>query len=375
MDVPILVCGCGMRLRAPGARPGRVGRCPRCGGRLEVPALPDIPGMAPEPIGPAGSADRGFGPLREIALGPSRPESDDRELRPAVETRRPTGRASMTDGLLPVQRAPETSWLTSFLYPMRGAESLAIVASIGVIAWIFTVLVPEYCLQAMADTAKMGASLLGTLFVGLAILPVLMLGPLVLSYWLQYLGRVLVSSAMGECVPPRTPDRNFEGFFSGLSPWLIWSILGLGVGLAPALGWALARGGSAEDLLWPSLRLAVIGLPYILAALMLCFLHEDALAATPGGVIRGLFRLGASFQLLSGLIAATLGLIAGGFALMLWVRAHLFWPYVLMALVWWISFVWVQVVVMRLLGVYYFHGKDALGWNRAHPRWGVAWRH
>src|SRR5204863_9290224 len=37
MTVPILVCDCGMRMRAPGAVPGRVGRCPQCGGRLRVP--------------------------------------------------------------------------------------------------------------------------------------------------------------------------------------------------------------------------------------------------------------------------------------------------------------------------------------------------
>lgn len=376
MDVPILVCGCGMRIRAPGARPGRVGRCPSCGGRLEVPAPPDLPDRAAAPIGLADGGDRGFGPVREIVLSPARARSEPEKPGRRRRSEAPglIGRTPMTDGLLPVQREPETSWPVSFLYPMRGAESLAIVAAIGVLAWIFTVLVPEYGIQAMLDTEKMGASLLGKLFVGLAVLPVLLLGPLVLSYWLQYLGRVLVSSAMGECIPPRTPDRNFDGFFSGLSPWLIWAVLGLGIGLGPAIWWGLAVGGLGGGVPWASVRLAVLGLPYVLAALMLCFLHEHALAATPWGVLRGLFRLGASFQLLSGLIAAALGLIAGGLGLILWVRGHLFWPYLLMALFWWIAFLWVQVVTMRLLGIFYFHRKRALDWNRAHPRWGVAWR-
>jgi hypothetical protein len=280
----------------------------------------------------------------------------------------------MADGLLPVQEEPETAWLSSFLYPMRGAESLAVIASIGVIAWIFFVLVPEYCLQAMTDTTSMGASLLGLLFVWIAILPILFLGPLVLAYWLQYLGRVLVSTAMGECAPPRTPDRNFNGFFSGLSPWFIWLALGVGVGLGPASWWTFSRGPLEGNIPWPSLVLVVAGLPYILAALMLSFLHDDALAAMPWGVLGGLFRLGVSFLVLSGLIAVVLGLVAGCLALTLWVRAHVFWPYLLIALFWWIIFLWVQMAVMRLLGVFHFHRKDSLHRNRAHPRWGVTWR-
>src|SRR4030088_328686 len=38
-DVPVLVCACGKRLRAPGAKPGRVGRCPSCGGTMRVPEV------------------------------------------------------------------------------------------------------------------------------------------------------------------------------------------------------------------------------------------------------------------------------------------------------------------------------------------------
>ena len=37
MGVDTLVCNCGMRLKAPGAVPGRVGKCPRCGSFLKVP--------------------------------------------------------------------------------------------------------------------------------------------------------------------------------------------------------------------------------------------------------------------------------------------------------------------------------------------------
>jgi hypothetical protein len=280
----------------------------------------------------------------------------------------------MADGLLPVQQEVESSWMVTFLYPLRGAESLAVIAAIGVIAWIFTILVPEYCIQVMKDASSMGAWLMGMLFVLIAILPSLFLGPLFLSYWLQYLGRVLVSTAMGDCVPPRTPDRNFDGLFNGLSPWLIWLGLGLVVGLSPALWWTFSGGPLDGNFPWLSMVVAAACLPYVLAALMLSFLHDHPIAATPWGVLYGLARLGPSFLVLSGLIAGTLGLVAGGLAMTLWIRAHLFWPYLLIALVWWVVFLWIQMVAMRLLGVFYFHRKDSLRWNRAHPRWGVAWR-
>src|SRR5260370_1033715 len=52
MNMTILVCACGKRVRAPGARPGRVGRCPACGRSLEVPTdapfLPGEPALAAE---------------------------------------------------------------------------------------------------------------------------------------------------------------------------------------------------------------------------------------------------------------------------------------------------------------------------------------
>jgi hypothetical protein len=280
----------------------------------------------------------------------------------------------MSDGLLPLQQEPEASWLTSFFYPLRGAESMGMLAAIGVLAWVCTVLVPEYCLQAMADTEALGASLIGLLFVLIAVLPIVFLGPLVLAFWLQYLGRILVSSAMGECAPPRMPDRNFEGFLHGISPWFIWLVLGLGVGLIPALGWAFPGGRFAGHFPWPSLVLAAVALPYILAALMLSFLHEDAMAAMPWGVLLGLVRLGLSFLILSGLITLALGLVAGCFVLALTIRVHAFWSYLPVVLVCWILFLWCQMAIVRLLGLFYFRHKDSLRWHRAHTRWGVAWR-
>ena len=121
----------------------------------------------------------------------------------------PIDRTPMADGLLPVQQDARDRMVDRVSsIPMRGAESLGVIAAIGVIAWIFAVLVPEYCIQAMADASSMGASLIGMLFVWIAVLPILILGPLVVSYWLQYLGRVLVFARDGGLRP--APDARPE---------------------------------------------------------------------------------------------------------------------------------------------------------------------
>ncbi|MGP0068418.1 MAG: hypothetical protein ACLQGP_33070, partial [Isosphaeraceae bacterium] len=140
----------------------------------------------------------------------------------------------MADGPLPPLDRPESSWFICLLFPLRGAECLGIIVALAVISWVCFLLVPEYCIQLMKDSSSMGASLMGMLFVVVAGTPVVLIAPLVLSFALQYLGRVLVSTAMGETIPPRSPDRNFDGFLNGLSPWCVWLVLGLGVGLLPA---------------------------------------------------------------------------------------------------------------------------------------------
>src|SRR5262245_51057364 len=120
MTVPTLVCDCGMRMKAPGAVPGRVGRCPRCGGRLRVPdEWPcDGPKQAggDEPVG--GGYD--LAPEAETTvhvLPRTKPKPARRQRETPVAPQR---RGAMADGLLPVLEQPERGWLASFLYPLRG---------------------------------------------------------------------------------------------------------------------------------------------------------------------------------------------------------------------------------------------------------------
>jgi hypothetical protein len=247
------------------------------------------------------------------------------------------------------------------------------IAALSAAFWVFTTLVPEYCLAAMGDTDEMGVPTIGKLIALISALPAVILFPIVCLYGLQYLGRILVSSAMGETTPPRTPDRNFDGFFKGLSPWLIWLVLGLGIGLLPLVWYESSAGlGAANP--WTALLLLLAGLPYMLMALMLSFLHDDPMAAKPWGVLASLLRAGGSFWALSAFIAAAVGLAPASFAMALWIPPHAFWLYLIACLGCWVILHWTAIVVMRLLGTYYFHRKDVLRWHREHPRWGVAWR-
>jgi hypothetical protein len=375
MGVTILVCECGMRVKAPGATPGRVGRCPRCGGRLQVPDWPaPAAGVVRNRAESAEDAGYQVEPMDSSDAGESTPALPS-ELSPArASFAARTSKGAVSDGLLPPLREAESTWFGSLDYPMRGAESLGVVGSLGVVFWVFGILVPEYCLTLMGDADSMGTPLVGKLIAIISSLPVVFLSPFALLYWLQYLGRVLVSSAMGETRPPRSPDRNFDGFFNGLSPWLIWLVLGVSVGFLPVLGYYQSLESAAGLKWWIAIALGLLGLPYILLALMLSFLHDDALAAKPWGVLAAFLSVNGTFVLLCLFVVFVLGLAVGAFAVVFLLRANYFWLYAAASLVSCLVAIWMSVVVMRLLGNFYYSHRDILRWHRASVRWGIAWR-
>jgi hypothetical protein len=179
---------------------------------------------------------------------------------------------------------------------------------------------------------------------------------------------------MGETIPPRLPDRNFDGFLNGLSPWFIWSVLGLLTGFLPLLLYGLSLSTVSEGRFVVALALVLLGLPYVVMALMMTFLHDEPTAATPWGVIGAMFRLGGSYVLLSLFIAAALALGAGTFLIALLLRAGHFWFYLAACLGCWVVVDWILIVVMRVLGTYYDRHKHALLWHQERPRWGVVWK-
>ena len=256
----------------------------------------------------------------------------------------------MAGGILPALEKSERSAFASILYPLRSADSLAVMASLTGILWLFTILVPEYCIALIGDAEYMGKALVGVLIAIISILPVAFLLPFALLYWLQYLGRVVVSSGMGEPIPPRTPDRNFEGFFSGLSPWIIWLFLGAAVGMLPAAIARLISSSESAGSLLLTLGLALVCLPYVLMALLMTFVHDEPFAAMPLSVVNALLQVGGAFLLRSIFVGLIVMFGAGAFLLAFLLRNGFFPLYLVACFGCWAILIWISIVVMRVLG-------------------------
>ena len=115
-------------MKAPGATPGRVGRCPNCGGRSRCPTCRPRKLRLKQPREAAESGYR-LEPENEASVhvpSRSRPVPDLPPRGTFVERKRPT---PMADGFLPALDRPETSWFASISYPLRGAESLGVIAA------------------------------------------------------------------------------------------------------------------------------------------------------------------------------------------------------------------------------------------------------
>jgi hypothetical protein len=260
------------------------------------------------------------------------------------------------------------------LYPLRAAEGLAMVGALGASLWLMGTLIPEYCLALIADGEKLGTPTMGHLVALITSLPVLLLFPPTLVYWLQYLARVLVAGGEGELLPPRPPDRNLDCLLSGLSRWLIWFVLVLGVDSLPLAAYVACVSGEANWTPGVAAGLALAGVPYALMGLLMTLLHDNALAATPWAVVATAVRFVPSFLPLCLTIASTVGLAAWAFAATISLRGGHFYAYVAGSLACWVLIVWVTIVAMYTLGCYYRARRDVLQWRQERPRWGVGWK-
>jgi len=363
MSVPILSCPCGLRMKAKGATPGRVGRCPRCGQTLTVPetvgARVEVK-PTPTPRPQAEPVSRGYDV--PSSYHPSVTEAVER--RPARKG--PKSRAVESAPLPEVPREVEPWWRPALLFPMRGAEGLMVVAMMGLACWVVATLIPELCLQFIAD----GGFLMGLLVSLVAALPAMALGFFAVTYVLQYLGRVLVSGAMGEVMPPRPPDRNFDGLTSGLAPWLIWMTCGATVGLGPLAAYVLSRGWDQASNVAVVLLLIVVGLPYALMSLMMTFLDDGGIPR-PNGVVAALVRFNVSFLAVCAIELGLASVVVGTHVGLLMLRGIQFWVYLPLMLPAWMLTLWLGIVAIRILGVFYYHHATILRWHREKPWWGT----
>jgi hypothetical protein len=402
MSVTILKCPCGMRLKATGASPGKSGRCPKCGGLLKVPdESKPVPSVgwseedetlgtgyeiaeSPDEVKPAKIARSEVDEMSGMGYGltPDEPppairhgarEVEGIEAPELEEWNLARRDAARSEGQKTRPRVVETSHTPSLLYPFSGPDSVGVLLIVATALWFLTILVPEYCVALIADGEKSGAKSMGFLIALITALPVLFMLPPVFCYWLQYLGRVLVSSGEGEARPPRSPDRNLDGLINGLSPWFLWLILGVGIGLLPFGIYRLIVGGDASSPV-VGVGLVALGFPYALMALLLSFLHDEPLAATPAAVIGTIMKLLFSFAILCFTTAMTVGLAVAAFVGSFALRSDNYGLYVLAGLGSWYVMLWSSIVAMRRLGVYYHERSALLGWQEKRARWGVSWK-
>jgi hypothetical protein len=206
----------------------------------------------------------------------------------------------------------------------------------------------------------LGTPEMGMLIILISALPVVFLFPLFAIYLLQYLRRVLHSSAMGDTVPPRTPDRNFEGFFRGLGSWFAWLVLGAGIGFFPLAVCVSFLSQTTSTAIAQEVLLLICGLCYAQVALLLTFSHDRPLAANPLRVVGTLLQHIGSLSPVLLQTSVIVGVGIASFILLLPLRSGYYWLYLVMALGCWALAIWAALVTMRILGLYGFFHKDIL---------------
>jgi hypothetical protein len=354
--VMILVCeGCGKRLKAAGATPGRVGKCPACGSLLRVPEdEPDAP-ASPRAEATPGGYDLLPDPTRREAT--STVPRRARGARPAAPAPEEEGRAA---------RRPDGSgerFRDCLIYPFQDTEGIALLLFLPPVLWLTSLgsfgLIPGYIMQDN-EVTTMGAL---TLF-----FPMLCGFAMTLGYALSFLGRVLVSTAQGEDRHPRWPPWEFLGVLGTLGRW-IWAG-GLGIVLAGLP--ALAFGRSREHLgAWDWAIIAAImapGVAYSLMSLLAVLLHEDFRAANPITILAALARVGpASLKVV---LLTAMAALPTLFAIPLLFRLPGFLLPLACLWAFWLFAMYEAMVVLRVLGLFYRRHADALGWFPDRPQWG-----
>lgn len=347
------VCRCGKRLKAAGAFPGRLGRCPSCGEMIRWPESPPAPRAAaappPEPA-----------PAPSPAIAPA--------LRPGstyVAAIGDLGQAKapgLHRGLVARPDAPESRLRDSLLYPLWDETGLALLAFLPPVLWLtslpvlgFVPLLFEFdgLIMVLAPFA----------------LPMVIFLVLTLGYVLLCLGRFLVSSALGEVYHPRLPEWEFFSIVRGLARWLWAALVGFAVGGMPALVYWLNCGDL--DLFDRIVlgELAALGMAYVLMAMTAALLHDDLRAANPITVVQAIRCVGWTYIrpcLLAGGVIALLF-----FAIELTLKA----PHPVLAglglWLFWVLVLYSGMVVLRVLGLTYHRHAAQLGWFRTKPQWGA----
>ncbi len=336
MSITTLICPCGMRLKTPGAVPGRVGKCPRCGSLLKVPGLEPEP--EPEPESPA-----------LVDPHPARPTFVDRRERRSSRK----GVDSVSGGLVASPRDLETRWQESLLYPLRGDASVALLVFMPPGLWFATVPLFGLIPSMIAGT---GLSLFALIF----LFPFVLMLAIVGGHTLGYLGQVLVTSSIGEIHPPRPTSWALSEIQSTLFRWFCALVLGVVVGGAPTLIYWINCG----EVDWLDriviLDLIIPGLAYAQMALLATLIHESPLAANPVTVLQAIGRVGWSYWKPCVTTGSVLLLLVLVFEGLMRIKDPL--GQAVAFLIFWVLVVYASILVLRWLGLFCHRQAKDLGW-------------
>lgn len=380
-DVTVLVCDCGKRLRAPGARPGRVGRCPACGGTLRFPGDPAPVASAPKPMMPVrpgelpreikpkkpkksvapivvGSVPRDIPAANEDVL-PERAKPLDVDSRgDLLDRARQVGRG----GIFKLPRKSKFGLRDSLLYPFW---------DLAAITWIlimpFGLAMPYLIVFYMIPVVLQGG-------VWSIMLPIVFPMIVVLGVALGYLGlifsEVLAESSANEVHHPRWPEIDFGAIVGSLFRWSCGLVIGLGLGAIPAMQfWKRAEEHGLGDRVIAS-GLVACGLLYGLMSLASLILHGDLLALNPVMIIKAIFRGG--FPYLQTVWLAICVVMVSTVALEMINRAY---GEFLMLPAAWLAWAWIVyggTVVSRSLGMTLHTRRKQIGWFPDRERWGAS---
>ena len=373
-DVTILVCDCGKRLRAPGARPGRVGKCPSCGGTLRFPdearpeAVQEIASdppprpRRPKPKPPSAA------PIRVGALAPSEP--DESVLPERAQKLDPERREDLLDaarqvgrgGILRLPRKSRFGLRDALLYPIWDFAALSWIGFLP-----FMLGLPFLAVFYLIPVVMRGGEM--ALF-GPFAFPMIVVFGFGLGYLGQIFTEVLAASAAGEVHHPKWPEIEFGALVASLFRWACGLAIGLGLASIPASRYWRA---TEEHGLADKLAVAAIvasGLAYGLMSLASLSLHGELLAANPLMVLMGIFKAGWRYWQT---VALAVGFAVAGTAAIQMID-RFSGSFLILPATWlaWALIVYGGVVVSRSLGMVCHARRQQIGWFPDRERWGAS---
>lgn len=332
--ISTLDCACGLRLRLPGARPGRVGRCPRCGDMIRVPDVRDGAGTAVDRATEDGSERRTASREERSADWPT--------------TRRDAGAVAIDHGPIRAPKGLERNFLASLAYPLWSWSSVGVLASMPPLLVVSTGMI----LFAMS---LFEGNLLFRLVGLVMMIPMVAAAVAISGYALLFVGEVLTSTSRGEVLPPRTPGVAEGEVARTLIRWIVALLFGVGLGAVPAVAYWI-RCGEVDPVDWMMItNLASLGTAYAQLALVSALMHDDPLAANPITVGRAFGRVGFEY---AGICLLSGGSVVGA----IWLFHRILEvdqtvPFLGLLFVYWGIVLYWGMVVARRVGLYFRRRK------------------